>query len=218
MGLGKALLQFPGKHPVATLGIGGTAASAATIPGPGDKLEEEIMKNYTGTPGGKYVYAELETVAKRKEYLEKKAAPLYKEAGQGGGFGQELISGLGQGFGKAIGQAGIDVVRALVSAAGNAMRTGTSGLNAQQKMLVKRIVNSDPMLKTYDMMHEGVLENAYTTMVRTAPHVAEDANVVTSFLREASQTGGTISYVTMKHLAEAERAFIEARSVARPIF
>jgi len=218
MSVGKTLLQFPGKHPIATMGIAGTAASAATIPKPGDQLEEEIMKNYTGTPGGKYVYAELETVAKRKEYLEKKAAPLTKEAYGTGSFGSELTSGLGQGFGKAIGQAGVDVVRALVSAAGNAMRMGQSGLTAQQKMLVKRIINSDPMLKTYDSMHAGVLDNAYTTMVRTAPHVAEDPNVTMSFLREASQTGGTISYVTMKHLAEAERAFMEARSSARPIF
>lgn len=218
MSIGKTLLQFPGKHPIATLGIGGTAAAAATIPGPGDKLEEEIMKNYTGTPGGKYVYAELETVARRKEYLEKKAAPLTKEGYDQYTFGGQMIGGLGQGVGKAVGQAGIDIIRALVSAAGNAMRMGQTGLSAQQKMLVKRIVNSDPMLKTYDSMHAGVLDNAYTTMVRTAPHVAEDPNVVTSFLREASQTGGTISYVTMKHLAEAERAFMEARSAARPIF
>jgi hypothetical protein len=218
MSIGKTLLQFPGKHPIATMGIAGTAASAATIPKPGDALEEEIMKNYTGTPGGKYVFAELETVAKRKEYLEKKASPLIKEAYDQHTFGGSMIGGLGQGVGKAVGQAGIDIIRALVSAAGNAMRMGQTGLSAQQKMLVKRIINSDPMLKTYDAMHTGVLDNAYTTMVRTAPHVAEDPNVVTSFLREASQTGGTISYVTMKHLAEAERAFMEARSAARPIF
>jgi hypothetical protein len=215
MGLGKAFLRFPGKHPIATMGIGGTVASAATIPKPGDALEEEIMKNYTGTPGGKYVYAELETVAKRKEYLEKKAAPLHKEAGV---FGEELTKGLGMGFGKAVGQAGVDVVRALVSAAGNAMRMGQTGLTAQQRMLVKRVIDSDSMLKTYEATHPGALDNAYTTMVRTAPHVAEDPNVTMSFLREASQTGGTISYVTMKHLAEAERAFMEARSSARPIF
>lgn len=218
MGIGKAILQFPGKHPIATMGIAGTAASASTIPKPGDALEEEIMKNYTGTPGGKYVFAELETVAKRKEYLEKKASTLFKEAYDQYTFGGQMIGGLGQGVGKAVGQAGIDIIRALVSAAGNAMRMGQTGLTAQQKMLVKRIINSDPMLKTYDAMHAGVLDNAYTTMVRTAPHVAEDPNVVTSFLREASQTGGTISYVTMKHLAEAERAFMEARSAARPIF
>jgi len=218
MGIGKTLLTFPGKHPIATMGIAGTAASAATIPGPGDKLEEEIMKNYTGDPGGKYVFAELETVAKRKEYLEKKAATLIKEAYDQYTFGGQMIGGLGQGVGKAVGQAGIDIIRALVSAAGNAMRMGQTGLSAQQKMLVKRIINSDPMLKTYDSMHPGVLDNAYTTMVRTAPHVAEDPNVTMSFLREASQTGGTISYVTMKHLAEAERAFMEARSSARPIF
>lgn len=218
MGIGKAILQFPGKHPIATMGIAGTAASAATIPKPGDALEEEIMKNYTGTPGGKYVFAELETVAKRKEYLEKKASPLIKEAYEPNTFAGSMIGGLGQGVGKAVGQAGIDIIRALVTTAGNAMRLGQTGLNTQQKMLVKRIINSDPMLKTYETTHPGVLDNAYTTMVRTAPHVAEDPNVVTSFLREASQTGGTISYVTMKHLAEAERAFMEARSAAHPIF
>jgi hypothetical protein len=213
-----SLLRFPFKHPLAATGIGATAASVATIKKPGDELEEEIMKNYTGTPGGKYVYAELEKVAERKSFLEKKMSFTEKRAYDPHTFGGSLLGGIGQGVGKSIGQAGLEVIRALVSAAGNAMRLGQSSLNSQQKMLIKRIVEGDPMLRTYDVSNPGVLESAYTTMVRTAPHVSEDKNVVVSFLREASQTGGTVNYVTMKHLAEAERAFLEARNATRPLF
>jgi hypothetical protein len=201
------------------MGLAGAGVSAAQIPKPGDELEEEIMKNYTGTPGGKYVFAELNAVAARKEYLEKKACSLMKTAGMEPiTFGSSLVSGLGQGIGKAVGQAGVDVIRALIGAAGNAMSLGTSSLNAQKKMLLDRVVKGDPMLMVFNKQNPGVLENAYTTMVRTAPHVSEDPNVVVSFLREASQTGGSINYVTMKHLAEAERAFMEARGATRPIF
>lgn len=220
MGLLSGTAKFVVKHPVTAMGIAGTGASVAQIPKPGDELEEEIMKNYTGTPGAKYVFAELNAVAERKEYLEKKACSLMKSAAQypPPTFGESLVGGLGQGIGKAVGQAGVDVIRALVSAAGNAMSLGTSSLNTQKKMLLDRVIKGDPMLLVFDKQNPGVLLNAYTTMVRTAPHVSEDPNVVVSFLREASQTGGSINYVTMKHLAEAERAFMEARGATRPIF
>jgi len=45
-----------------------------------------------------------------------------------------------------------------------------------------------------------------------APTLSMDPNVVTSFLREAAQTGGSINYMTLKQLAEAENA---VRNTAR---
>jgi hypothetical protein len=222
MGLLKGMINMPRKHPVATLGIAGTGASLAAGLKPGEELEEESMKNYTGTPGAKYVYAELESVAERKAFLEKKAAfekNAFEPRLTGGAlFGHSLTEGLGMGIGKSVGQAGIDIIRALVTGVGNSARLGPTTLNAQQQMLVARIVQSDPMLHTFDAENPGVLAKAYTTMVHTAPHVSEDPNVVLSFLREASQTGGTINYMTMKHLAEAEKAFMEARNATRPWF
>ena len=223
MGLIKNIVTMPAKHPVASLGLAATGASVASGLKPGAELEGEIMKNYTGTPGGKYVYAELETVAARKSFLEKKTA-FEKDANNmpqltgGALFGQSLTSGLGMGLGKAVGQAGIDIIRALVTGVGNSARLGPTMLNAQQQMLVSRIVQSDPMLRVFEEENPGILAKAYTTMVHTAPRVSEDPNVVLSFLREASQTGGTINYMTMKHLAEAERAFLEARNATRPWF
>lgn len=220
MGLLKGVVNFPRKHPVAALGVAGTAASLSPVMTEGGKLEEESMKGYTGTPGGKYVYAELEAVEERKTFLEKKVAfeknaftPAVPRT-----FGSQLTEGLGMGIGKSVGQAGVDIIRALVTGVGNSARLGPATLSQQQKMLVARIIQSDPMLHTFDAESPGTLEHAYTTMVRTAPHVSEDPNVVLSFLREASQTGGTINYMTMKHLAEAEKAFMEARNATRPWF
>jgi hypothetical protein len=222
MGLLKGIVKMPVKHPIASLGLVGTGASIAAGVKPAEELEGEIMKNYTGTPGGKYVYAELEVVAARKSFLEKKTAfekSAFEPRLTGGAlFGHSLTEGLGMGIGKSVGQAGIDIIRALVTGVGNSARLGPTTLNQQQKMLVARIVQSDPMLHTFNAENPGILENAYTTMVHTAPHVSEDPNVVLSFLREASQTGGTINYMTMKHLAEAEKAFMEARNATRPWF
>jgi hypothetical protein len=218
MGLLKKVVNMPFKHPIASMGIAGTGASLAAGLKPGDELEGEIMKNYTGTPGGKYVYAELDAVAERKAFLEKKVAFEKSALYEVPTFAGSLTKGVGEGLGKAVGQAGIDIIRALVTGVGNTVRLGPTTLNQQQKMLVQRIVQSDPMLHTFDMENPGILEKAYTTMVHTAPHVSEDPNVVLSFLREASQTGGTINYMTMKHLAEAEKAFMEARNATRPWF
>jgi hypothetical protein len=49
------------------------------------------------------------------------------------------------------------------------------------------------------------------TMSRFAPELSTDPNVVTSFLRETAQTGGTMNHVMVKQLAEAEAAIQSAK-------
>jgi hypothetical protein len=48
-------------------------------------------------------------------------------------------------------------------------------------------------------------------MVSVSPTLSMDRNVVTTFLREAAQTQGSINYMTIKQLAETEKAINEAR-------
>jgi hypothetical protein len=51
----------------------------------------------------------------------------------------------------------------------------------------------------------------YASMVSVAPTLSLDQNAVISFLREAAQTHGALNYMTIKQLAETEKAINETQ-------
>ena len=74
-------------------------------------------------------------------------------------------------------------------------RAGLSIFNELRKE-DEEIAGADPTLLT----------DAYHTMVRFAPTLATDKNAVKTFLREAVLMGTGPNVVTIKQLADAERA------------
>ena len=76
-------------------------------------------------------------------------------------------------------------------------------LAPQQRMIFEAVVTSDPTLAHAD---PELLADSFRTMCRTAPRLATDKSAVKSFLREVASYGTGPNYVTIKNLAEAEKA------------
>lgn len=73
---------------------------------------------------------------------------------------------------------------------------------AQAQTFLK-VVSTDQTLAHAD---KQLLEEAFDTMCKTAPRLATDTGAVKSFLREVASYGTGPNYITIKNLAEAERA------------
>ena len=73
----------------------------------------------------------------------------------------------------------------------------------QQQMVFAKVVSSDPALAHADM---HLLEESFRSMCAAAPRLATDESAVKSFLREITSFGTGPNYVTIKNLAEAEKA------------
>lgn len=229
------LLQAPLKvlnvakaHPLALAGLGGTAYAANEALDNAEKVEKEILNNRTGAPMGRYVYAELDEFERRKGYLDEKlafekgAAVIFQgqmgadSGGQSGGIawaptmGSELASGLGGGFGKAIGQQTIGGIATLLGSVADSLRDKIV-LAPKREAIFEHLVKHDPVIAQYEASQPGSAARAFMSMSRFAPELSTDPNVVTSFLREAAQTGGTLNHVMIKQLAEAEAAIQAAK-------
>lgn len=191
--VGSHLLKHPYRYPLA---VGGVLAATDALGPKATELESEIMRNRVGTPGGKYVFAELDNVERRKSFMED-ATAFRKHAG----WGDAIQAGVGSG----IGRIGSDMLRGLISSAVSGLSNVISN-NPKRRTLLAQIVAHDPIVSMYESQHPGSAEKAYSSMVNVAPTISLDPNVVTSFLREAAQTGGSINYMTLKQLAEAENA------------
>ena len=56
----------------------------------------------------------------------------------------------------------------------------------------------------------ALMQSSFNTMKKFAPNLAADHNAVTSFLRESAAFGTGPSYATLKNLADAEKAVVNA--------
>lgn len=77
-----------------------------------------------------------------------------------------------------------------------------------RKALFETIRRETPELRDVPI---AKLQEAYHTMVKFAPTLAEDKNAVKSFLIQAVVSGSGIDYGAIKGIAEAERAVNRAR-------
>lgn len=108
-------------------------------------------------------------------------------------------------FAKAVGsQAGQSTVGLL----GDVMSKAISGISGIPRALARenmfeQLQQEDDVLAQADPQ---TLQEAYHTMVRFAPTLATDKNAVRSFLRESVLYGTGPNVITIKQLADAERA------------
>lgn len=204
----------PRKATAATVGAVGALGTAAALPRAdreGRKLEAEIMQNYTGAPGGKFVYGELDEFATRKRYLGEKVAmckmadglPTY---GDLVGAGE---TGFASGLGKGIAQSGVEALGKLIRGTARSVKERMV-LDKRREAIVDHIMQFDPIVSVQERVNPGSTIQAYSTMVKFAPTLSTDPNVVTSFLREASQSEGGINPLTVQQLAKTEEAINKA--------
>lgn len=108
-------------------------------------------------------------------------------------------------FAKAVGsQAGQSTVGLL----GDIMSKAVSGISGIPRALARENM-FEQLQQEDDVLAQAepqALQEAYHTMVRFAPTLATDKNAVRSFLREAVLYGAGPNIITIKQLADAERA------------
>lgn len=216
--------KFVKKHPVAATGLAGTAYAANDALNRAEGLEQELLNNRTGAPMGRYVYAELDAFENRKAYLDEKTAfcknavvfehQLADRDNPGVAWGHTIGADVTSGFGKAIGQQTVGGIASFLGSIADHLRDKIV-LAPKREAIFDHLVKNDPIIAQYEASQPGSAARAYMTMSRFAPELSTDPNVVTSFLRETAQTGGTMNHVMVKQLAEAEAAIQSAKGGGR---
>lgn len=124
---------------------------------------------------------------------------------------QGVLSVLGAGallgLGKELGSGGMDIIRGL---AGRARDATANRLGAGSRAaLVQELMQTDTVIRQAD---PAIINDAYETMSRFAPTLATDRNAVRSFLRQAAMAGTGPDYMSIKLLADSERAALNERA------
>jgi hypothetical protein len=215
-------LELAQRHPLALAGVGAAAYGTNEALNHAENVEQAMLNNRQGAPMGRYVYAELDEFEARKGYLDEKLA-FEKDAGvvfenqlhdadHGGGiaWAPTVGSEMAGGFGKAIGQQTIGGIASLLGSVADHLRDKIV-LAPKREAIFSHLIENDPVISQYEAAQPGSAARAYMSMSRFAPELSTDPNVVTSFLREAAQTGGTLNHVMIKQLAEAEAAIQAAK-------
>jgi hypothetical protein len=219
-------LELAQKHPLALAGAGAAVYGTNEALNRAEDVEQAMLNNRQGAPMGKYVYAELDAFEQRKGYLDEKLAfeknanvvfenqlhgdANHPEQGSGIAWAPTMGSELAGGFGKAIGQQTIGGIASLLGSVADHLRDKIV-LAPKREAIFSHLVENDPVISQYEAAQPGSAARAYMSMSRFAPELSTDPNVVTSFLREAAQTGGTLNHVMIKQLAEAEAAIQAAK-------
>jgi len=202
---------------VAGVGGAGMLAALPKARREGQRLEAEMAEAYTGAPGGKYVFAALEKFAERKQYLSEKIAMVkkaynfaqpasnYPGRRERPSFAENVEGGVAKALGGGIAQAGISALGKLISGTAKSLKERMV-LDKKREAIVDHIMEHDPIVSVQEELNPGSTIQAYSTMVKFAPRLSTDPNVVTSFLREASQSEGGINPLTVQQLAKTESA------------
>lgn len=104
-------------------------------------------------------------------------------------------------FGKEMGSTGANLLRDIANKAMEAV--GNRGDNAARQAIIGELKRTDSVLAQAD---DALLMESYHTMTRFAPTLSTDKNAVRSFLRQAVMSGSGPDFMTIKHLADSERA------------
>lgn len=108
-------------------------------------------------------------------------------------------------FAKSVGS---EVGKSTVGLFGDLLSKSLSGLSAIPRNMARQNMFEE-MQQEDDVLSQAdpqSLQEAYHTMVRFAPTLATDKNAVRSFLRESVLYGTGPNVITIKQLADAERA------------
>lgn len=106
-----------------------------------------------------------------------------------------------QSFGKEMGTSGANLLRDMANKAMEAM--GHAGDASAREAILGDLKRTDSVLANAD---DATLMEAYHSMTRFAPTLSTDKNAVRSFLRQAVMSGSGPDYMSIKLLADAERA------------
>lgn len=215
------VLELAKAHPLALAGVGAAAYGTNEALNRAENVEQEMLNNRQGSPMGRYVYAELDEFEARKGYLDEKlalekgASVVWNQdannADKGGiAWAPTMGSELAGGFGKAIGAQTVGGIASLLGSVADHLRDKIV-LAPKREAIFTHLLQNDPVIAQYEAAQPGSAERAFMSMSRFAPELSTDPNVVTSFLREAAQTGGTLNHVMIKQLAEAEAAIQAAK-------
>lgn len=104
-------------------------------------------------------------------------------------------------FGKEMGTTGANLLRDIANKAMEA--AGHAGDQAAREAIIGDLKRTDPVLSTAD---DATLMEAYHTMSRFAPVLSTDKNAVRAFLRQAVTSGSGPDFMSIKLVADAERA------------
>ena len=204
------LLSFMYRHPVATVGGVGTAMALSEAADKAKETEAKIMAEQLGTPEAKY--SELNEFLSQKKYLEEKLA-FYKKAEREDLFTNSMIGGFGSGIGAETARAGMGAIGKLISGTSHKLHERLF-MDARRRQILDKIVANDFIIATFERENPGMAEATYSTMIKVAPTLSMDPNIVTSFLRNAAQSGGPLDYHSVKLLADAE---LSARKAVSPL-
>lgn len=141
-----------------------------------------------GAPG-KAIASRIERAMSGREFGEIKDAP------------HQLGNAAIQAFGKEVGTMGAGLLRDIANKAMSV--AGNIGNESARTAILQQLRKEDPVLQEAD---DKTLMEAYHTMTRFAPVLSTDKNAVRSFLRQAVMSGNGPDYVTIKLLADSERA------------
>jgi Arc/MetJ family transcription regulator len=104
-------------------------------------------------------------------------------------------------FGKEMGTTGANLLRDMANKAMEAV--GHAGDSSAREAILGDLKRSDAVLANAD---DKTLMEAYHTMTRFAPVLSTDKNAVRSFLRQAVMSGAGPDFMSIKLLADSERA------------
>jgi hypothetical protein len=104
-------------------------------------------------------------------------------------------------FGKEMGSTGANLLRDIANKAMEA--AGHAGDASAREAIIGDLKRTDSVLSSAD---DATLMEAYHTMTRFAPVLSTDKNAVRSFLRQAVMSGSGPDFVSIKLLADSERA------------
>ena len=138
-----------------------------------------------------------------EEEMQKLSKNLVKKAMFGGGFTKTLVGGLASGAAIAVTIKTLQLAGKLISSIPG---LGGDKLSPRHKKFIADLATKDHILK--DRSAKRVISH-YTTMVKLAPSLAMDPNVVSSFLRE-STAYDNMSTVTVKSLLDLEQSHAKA--------
>lgn len=207
----KRFIETVQQHPVKATLTGGALVAAKDSMTYAKEQESENMRNRLGSPEGKFVYASEKVASTLEEMFVKEAASSAAANPASWSSAWDTgVSGLASGVGAGVGGAGVLLLTDILRKAGRGLSQKLKH-DARRRDILRTVLTTDPMLSSFEAQNPGLLLKVYASMVSVAPSLSTDRNVVTTFLREAAQTHGSINYMTIKQLAETEKAINDAR-------
>lgn len=188
------MFQNPGAAAGAAAGMAGRgAASAGKTVGGGVLGGAKGSLADIGAAPGKGVAHGLSSLVERKLF-GRQLGERQDALGIGGASAAKA-------FGAEIGKAGVGLLADIANKAMEA--AGHAGDQSAREAIVGDLKKTDSVLANAD---DATLMEAYHTMTRFAPVLSTDKNAVRSFLRQSVMSGAGPDFMSIKLIADAERA------------